>query len=131
MNYTFTIFGKLPSLNEFLAAERRTMRGRGGYSPGNQLKRRCEFLIRNAVNTQVRRVRIKKPIRIHYHFYEENRKRDLDNISAVAHKYVQDALVKAGVIENDGWRQIIGFTDHFEVDRNRPRIEVTLEEVEK
>lgn len=64
-------------------------------------------------------------------FYEPNKKRDLDNISGWAHKVVMDALVTSGILENDGWKQITGYTDCFYVDKENPRIEVILETVDK
>ena len=87
------------------------------------------MVISNAIRTQLKRLTIKSPVQIKYCFYEPNRKRDLDNISGVAHKFIQDALVKCKVIENDGWNNITGFSDHFYVDRQNPRIEVTIIEV--
>ena len=69
-------------------------------------------------------------MRLHYHFYEPNKRRDLDNISAFAHKVIQDALVKCKVLNNDGWKEITGYTDSFSCDKENPRIEVVLEEVE-
>ena len=90
------------------------------------MKRACEVLIINAIRKAHLR-KIKSPVVLHYTFYEQNRKRDLDNISATAHKFVQDALVKAGILENDGWQWITGFTDAFAVDAKNPRIEVEIE----
>jgi Holliday junction resolvase RusA-like endonuclease len=60
-----------------------------------------------------------------YTWYEPNRKRDKDNI-AFAKKFCQDALVKSGTLANDGWAEIDGFTDTFEVDKRRPRVEVKI-----
>ena len=51
---------------------------------------------------------------------------DKDNI-AFAKKFIQDSLVHAGVLANDGWNQIEGFTDDFAVDPKNPRVEVTIE----
>ena len=44
---------------------------------------------------------------------------------------IQDALVRAKILKNDGWKQIIGFEDHFEIDRKNPRIVVEIEETEE
>ena len=86
-------------------------------------------LISNAIRLKLKRTHINNPVRIKYTFYEPNRKRDLDNISGVAHKFIQDALVKCKVLDNDGWNNIVGFEDHFFTDKHNPRIEVVLEEV--
>ncbi len=61
-----------------------------------------------------------------YRWYEPSRRRDLDNISAFGRKVIQDGLVQAGVLENDGWKQICGFVDEFFVDTEHPRIEVYI-----
>lgn len=54
----------------------------------------------------------------------------MDNISSFGRKVIQDALVKAGVLRNDGWKEIRGFSDRFAVDAENPRIEVEIEETE-
>lgn len=64
-----------------------------------------------------------------YCWYEKNRRRDLDNISSFGRKVIQDALVKSGVLKNDGWKEIISFSDEFYVDPDNPRIEVEIEVV--
>lgn len=53
-------------------------------------------------------------------------RRDKDNISAFGRKVIQDALVKAGYLLNDGWDNIEGFEDHFYVDAKQPRIVVEI-----
>ena len=126
--YKFIIHGKLPGLNDYLKAERIM---RHGHCNGNDMKQEYQCKISSAIRMQLKHLEIKRPVSISYSFYEPNRKRDLDNISSVAHKFIQDALVKCGVLENDGWQNIIGFDDHFYIDRHNPRIEVTLVEVGK
>ena len=56
-------------------------------------------------------------------------RRDKDNI-AFAKKFIQDSLVHAGVLQNDGWKHIEHFTDDFAVDPKNPRVEVVIEEFE-
>ena len=124
--YKFVVYGKLPGLNEYLKAERIF---RNGHCNGNDMKQECQLIISNAIRSQLKRLKINRPIRIIYDFYEQNRKRDLDNISSTAHKFIQDSLVRCGVLANDGWEYITGFEDHFFVDRHNPRIEVTLMDV--
>lgn len=121
--HKFIIKGTLPGLNEYLQAERRFSKK---HSCGNDMKQSNQFLICNAIRTQLKRLKIGNPVHISYTFYEPNKKRDLDNVSAVAHKFIQDSLVKCEVLENDGWANIKGFSDRFYVDRNNPRIEVLL-----
>lgn len=131
MQYKFTIDGTLPNLNDLIAAERQQIRVNGKFTTkGNELKQTNQQLVIWYLRKYLRGMHISKPIRIKYTFYEPNRKRDLDNISAFAHKVIQDALVKGRIIDNDGWKQIVGFEDHFDVDKKNPRIEVVLSEVE-
>ena len=43
---------------------------------------------------------------------------------------IQDALVQAHTLQNDGWKEITGFSDEFFVDAHNPRIEVEIEVIE-
>lgn len=65
------------------------------------------------------------PIRVHFDWYCVNRKKDPDNI-AFAKKYILDGMVKAGLIPNDGWNQVAGFSDDFHIDVDNPRVVVRI-----
>lgn len=121
--YTFTIPGRLPGLNEYIDAERRHR------MKAAQMKSRYEHLIKQCIRTKLGMVKITSPVHIDYHFYEPNRRRDKSNISGYARKLIEDALVQSGVLQNDGWKNIDGYTDHFDVDGKRPRVEVTITEI--
>lgn len=125
MTYKLIIDGRLAGLNELIAAER-THRQKGA-----KLKKEAETLVRWHIRQQLRRANPKTPVMLHYHFYEPNRKRDLDNVAGFAHKIIQDSLVKEGVLANDGWDYVAGFLDLFDVDKKNPRIEVVIVEPEK
>lgn len=116
--------GQLPGLNEYVSAER-TNRYKAA-----SVKRQTEQRITYAIKAQARGVHFHKPVVMRYRWYEPNRKRDKDNV-AFAKKFVQDALVKSGVLENDGWKNIDHFTDEFFVDAQNPRVEVDIEEVDE
>lgn len=124
MEHKFVILGKLPGLNEYTAANR-TNPYKGG-----KMKKDGEQIVIWSIRQQMKGLHIDKPVWLHYHFFEPNRRRDLDNISAFSHKVIQDALVKCGVLKNDGWKEIVGYTDQFYQDKENPRIEVVLEVVE-
>ena len=113
--------GRFPGLNEFIDANRRK---RGRYSPGNAMKQRDQHIIRQYLP----KVKYKR-VFIEFTFFSSDRKHDHDNISGYFHKVFMDALVQAGILENDGWKQIKGMSDYFEVDKKYPRIEVRIEEV--
>ena len=114
-----TIPGRLPGLNELLKAPK------GNRFRANQIKREAETKIAWCILQQLRGVQIAGKVTLRYTWYEPNRRRDLDNIAS-GHKYIQDALVRAGVLEGDGWRHIAGFSDSFEVDKVNPRVEVEI-----
>lgn len=133
MEYSFCFHGTMPSLNEYLGAERVVKHGRYGgiQTGGNKMKHEYQNYLLVAIRKQLRGVKVKKPVVIHYKFYEPTARRDVDNIASVAMKFIQDALVLSGVLENDSQRFIKGFTCDFGIDRKNPRILVTLEELEE
>lgn len=115
-----TIQGEFPSLNEYIAASK--IRA-GSYNKGAAMKRRDQ----TEIAAQLPRRKINTPIRLHYRYYCRTRRRDLDNISGYFHKVFQDALVERGLIPDDSWRHVIGFSDSFTLDRKNPRIEIEIE----
>ncbi len=118
--YRFTVPGRLPGLNDYIEAERtHRLKGAG-------MKANCERLIRACIRKQIRTVQLTPPVWINYRFIEADRRRDKDNISGFAHKVIQDSLVKAKIIPNDGWNQIANYRDDFDVDAKDPRIEVEI-----
>ena len=126
MTHKVVVEGRLEGLNEFIKANR----GRYGEKIGNRMKqsgqRICIYYLRQCL----KRKKIREPVKLHYTFYEENRRRDLDNISGYFHKIFQDALVEAGYLKNDGWSNIVGFDDTFYVDKKNPHITILIEEVQ-
>lgn len=52
------------------------------------------------------------PVTIHFHWIEDNRRRDLDNV-CFAKKFILDALVKSGHLKDDNRRYVTGFRDTF------------------
>ncbi|HHV10001.1 MAG TPA: RusA family crossover junction endodeoxyribonuclease [Clostridiales bacterium] len=123
MQYQLTILGRLEGLNNYTAANRTNP------YKGSKMKKDAEETIIWQIRQQLPKVHITKPVRLKYEFYEPNKRRDLDNISSFAHKVIQDSLVKTGVLNNDGWENVVGYTDNFFCDNKNPRIEVTIEEV--
>ena len=56
---------------------------------------------------------------------EKDKRRDKDNISA-AKKFILDGMQKAGVISNDGWGNIAGWKDKFEINPYSPGVNVLI-----
>lgn len=94
------------------------------------MKKTAQKAVESAVLAQ--RVKpVQTPVRIEYRFYEPDRRRDHDNVSSFAHKVIQDALVSLHILPDDGWDEITGYSDDFFLDKKRPRIEVTIIEMEE
>ena len=58
---------------------------------------------------------------------EPDMRRDKDNIRFAA-KFILDALVEAGVIDNDNWACVGSLSDDYLVNKANPRVIVELEE---
>ena len=123
MEYLLIVPTRLNNLNDYLSAER-TSRYKGA-----EMKAQNEELVKIAIKQQMKGIRIEEPVFMEYRWYEKNRRRDLDNISSFGRKVIQDALVQTHVLQNDGWKEIEGFSDEFFVDADNPRIEVLIREV--
>jgi len=119
LTVSFTIQGKLANLNDYTCANRRNK-----YA-GAQMKGQAEHVIIGAIQSQIHNVHFTMPVMMCYTWIEKDKRRDKDNI-AFARKFIQDALVKTGVLKNDGWDYIEGFTDRFSVDKKNPRIIVEI-----
>ena len=121
------LHGALPGLNELLAANASAMMmGRKRVSRYTQLKRQWGERIAWEAKAQ----HLQPITRAHFAFQwtERDRRRDPDNIAAGGRKLILDGLVKAGILENDGWKQIAGWSDYFFV--GTPGVEVFIVEVE-
>lgn len=117
--------GQLPGLNEYIGALDRSRHA------GAAIKKTAQRTVELCAKTQLRRFHPTGPVWMRYTWYESNKRRDKDNISSFGRKVIQDALVKVGVLENDGWANVDGFSDRFKVDKKNPRIEIEILEVTK
>ena len=117
------IEGRLPGLNEYIKAER------GNKYSAAKLKQDTQTLIGSYIIGMYEMPQIIEPVIMHYLWVEPNTRRDKDNI-CFARKFIQDSLVEIGILQGDGWKHIIGFTDNFAVDKDNPRIEVEIEAAE-
>ena len=122
--HVLTIPGRLPGLNEY------TDTCRTNPQKGNRMKQEAQTAIMWQIMAQMRRCRFEGPVFLLFTFYERDRRRDKDNVSSFARKVIQDALVKAGTLEDDGWDHVTGYLDRFEVDSENPRIVVEFIEQE-
>lgn len=120
MAVKLVIPGTLPNLNDYIEALDRNRH------KGAALKRQTERIVIICAKSQLRGVSFKVPVVMRYTWYEPNRRRDKDNVSSFGRKCIQDALVRAGVLKNDGWGEVDSFSDSFDVDKKKPRVEVEI-----
>lgn len=109
---------KLPSLNEYINVCRT-----------NKFKAaRFKAELEGEIGLFLGRLpRFEKPIKIHFIWIEENRRRDYDNI-CFAKKFILDALVKKGKLKDDNRNFVSGFSDSFEIGE-KTKIILYIEEI--
>lgn len=115
------IQGELIDLNKFINAQRANKFG--GAKLKKQETQRCA-----AAFAPIRAKRLKLPINLHITWYCKDKRKDKDNIR-FAVKFIQDGMIECGLLKNDGWSEISGYSDSFVVDKENPRVEVELEEM--
>ena len=115
-----------PSLNQYLQEIGKNPRA------GGKLKKDYMMIACNAIRRDLRGFKTKKPIILHYKFFEplKGQLRDLGNIFSMADKVIEDALQECKVIENDDPHHVKGFTHEFYYTSRTPFIRVEIEEVE-
>lgn len=114
---TLTIPGRLPGLNEIIAAAKSHY---AKYS--TEKKERTEEVAWLA--KQARLPRFEKAYLV-ITWYEPNSRRDPDNVMA-GQKFILDGLVQAGVLPGDSQKYIQGIYHRFRVDKQNPRVEVEI-----
>ena len=70
-----------------------------------------------------------KPIKIHFHWVESNKRRDLDNI-AFSKKFILDAMVKYEKLNDDNRKCVYAFTDTFEYG-DKTKVILEIEELKE
>ena len=120
MEIKFTIPGRLPGMNQINNANR------SHWSKGAKMKIEYEKLIGYSVPLAYRGLAL-SGVSVHIDWFEKDRRRDIDNIFS-AQKMILDSLVALDVIAGDGQKHVVDITDTVHVDKNDPRIEVTITE---
>jgi Holliday junction resolvase RusA-like endonuclease len=120
MIQSFTIPGKLPSLNEVTAWNR------GNRYAAARKKRELEAMIGWCIR-HARLVPMTERVTMTITWIEPDWRRDYDNIESAV-KFVQDALVKCGIIPGDSQKHLAPPVHVHDVDRLHPRVVVTLED---
>lgn len=122
MIYKFEIHRRLPSLNDYI-----NKINRNRYL-GNKFKRDIETSICWEIKIQLKNLKITQPVILYITWIEENKRRDVDNVYS-AIKYIQDALVKMQVLENDNSKHIVDVKHKIEYAK-KSKVIIEMEEVE-
>ena len=117
----FVIKGRLVSLNEYINAERSNR-----YAAA-KLKKDQQALISWSIKQYNLKPVTNYPVKLKITWYEKNNRRDADNV-AFAKKFIQDALVVAGIFKDDSRKYITGFEEEVLTDKQDPRIVVEITE---
>lgn len=121
MNQQFIIPFQLPGLNQVNAANR------ANPYAGAKLKKNVDA----AICTIIKAAHIQPvsyPCIVHMTFLEPGR-RDADNVES-AKKFILDALVKSGVIQNDSPKYVVGSPSFTRYVKGDPQVTVTIIEDE-
>jgi len=102
-----TIEMRLPSLNEYINVCRTNKYKAAIFK--KKLERDISVFL-------CRLPKFEKPVKIHFHWVEENGRRDYDNICA-AKKFILDTLVKLGKLKNDNRKNVYAFYDTFAYEK--------------
>lgn len=115
---TFEIPGALPNMNKIIAASKKH------HMQYSNMKKDFTTLV------QIHATNLEKVEKADFEivWFCKDKRQDKDNIMA-GQKFIFDGLVKSGILENDGWKQIGDVTHRFLVDSKNPRIQVNIKEL--
>lgn len=108
---------KLPSLNEYVRICRANPYKASAYVKD----------VESNIGIFLVRLPVFERVKIHFHWVEGNKRRDLDNI-AFSKKFILDALVKHGKLKDDNRKVVTAFTDTFEYGKES-KVILEIEEV--
>ena len=121
--------GELPTMNDIIEAAKGRGFSKGRAVPGaayaSWKKQHTDKVWALAKAAKLRPAT--KPVTLHFLWIRRDKRTDPGNIRA-AEKYISDGLERAGVLPRDSWQWVLGFTDHFAIDKHDPRTEVLIEE---
>lgn len=107
--------GKFPNLNDYIKAERANRFAAAG------MKKKWTELVKTSIEEQsplvVQMSKLNAPmweypLTVSFIVHEENKRRDVDNVSATVAKFCLDGLVKAGILPDDSQK----YVDKIECD---------------
>lgn len=120
MRQEFEVPGRLAGCNDYVRMCRANARA------GAKVKRENQDIALWCIR-QAGLAPMRGPVDVRFTWIEPDMRRDKDNIRFAA-KFVLDALVEAGVLENDNWACVGSLSDDYLVNKANPRVVVELEE---
>lgn len=121
----FFVPGPLPGNNEIIDACKRKVRRGSGLFPAYMVMKQQWMVV---VIAAARRAKLNtygdSKVSFAFHWLEPDRRRDPDNVSSGGRKIVLDGLVKGGYLKNDGWKNVRGWSDSWDVSAKNPGVRV-------
>lgn len=120
MKKRYVIKSKLPDLNTYINAER------SNKYAGAKLKKTAT----DSIAWEIKSQKVKKKFDKFYvgiYYYCSNKRIDKDN-HAFKKKFLFDGMKLAGLIVDDGWKNVNDWDEYFLIDKNNPRIEFEISE---
>ena len=114
----------IPGFNEMILAAKSFGSKRGSYNGYASMKREWGKIIGSRIR-ESNIFHIDK-LFLHLIWNEPTKRRDPDNIATFI-KFILDSLQNEGIIDNDGWKHIDGWTNEFVLSKQRG-VEVRLYE---
>lgn len=114
----------LITLNEYINKERSNR-----YAAAKVKKDCTNKVIYHAKRAKKQGLVIDTPFKARFEWYVKDKRKDLDNI-AFQKKFVLDGMIKANLIENDGYNQHRQSEDIYLIDKNE-RVEIYFEKLEE
>ena len=132
MKYKVTIPKWVSGLNELLNhQEKRYDYRTKKMRVFNTEKAKNEKIIRECLRKQgMAKVKIEKLIAIHYMIYAKDRKHDRQNLGSCLDKCFCDALQTMKILPNDAWDWVVNLSFDYALDRENPRAEITITELD-
>ena len=115
------ITAKIPTLNEVINIERRNRFAAAKLKATTEANICSSLLL--AVRTSIPEAAY--PIHTSYTWYRKDKRTDPSNV-AFGIKYIEDALQTAGMIRNDGPKQIERISHHFKYGEEKNWVELTI-----
>lgn len=94
------------------------------FHTNNKVKEHYHNLVKEQLNGESY-----NKVKVHYKVYLKRRNTDGHNIRSIVEKYALDGLVENKVIVDDSLDYVIGTTSEFFLDKDNPRMEITIEEI--